>query len=478
MSKSLPDLLMSFPTERVAIDDGVQRETYGDLLSAARRISGWCAGQYGIGQCVVIKARSTAAFFKAWLGVVHSGNVVVPVDPEMPNVALRHVLRKTRSARVLEPEEITAEAAQAASNRETISNPDDVAMVMFTSGTTGSPKGVVMTNENLRHSWNAVSEYLGFANHASTICTLPLYYSYGLISQALCMLSVGGYVRLVDGMKNPLAFEKIVREEGIASFCGVPSSFSLLARFHKIKALSMPSIKVVCSAGAAFDMSAYPLMKEVFPCAEIFNNYGMTEACPRISYVSDRDPMFLKGSCGAPMRGVELVTLDPESHEVLPDGIEGVLGIRGPNITRGYLDEPERNRRAFQRDGYLVSGDFAGIVDGHLFIRGRSDDIFNVGGEKVAPIEIESPLNQMAGVAGSLVKGIHDSDRGQVPVAFLVLARSIEKRELDVFLSEHLVPAKIPVRYYEVSELPMTSNGKLKRSELSEASPLVLRLIT
>jgi acyl-CoA synthetase (AMP-forming)/AMP-acid ligase II len=229
----------------------------------------------------------------------------------------------------------------------------------------------------------------------------------------------------------------------------------------------MPAVRVLCSAGAAMDQSKFAIVKTIFPNATFFNNYGMTEAAPRISYIRDDDPRFHEPTCGKPMDGVNVKIVDPETHETVADGQQGVLVVRGPNITAGYLNDPEQTKAAFTADGFLISGDIASILDGYIFIKGRYDDIFNSAGEKVAPLEIERVLNEIAAVELSAVTGVADEMRGNVPVAFLKLRHPTTRKELIAQLTGELAAAKIPQRFFEVKGFPMTPNGKLQRRRLS-----------
>jgi acyl-coenzyme A synthetase/AMP-(fatty) acid ligase len=348
---------------------------------------------------------------------------------------------------------------------------------MFTSGTTGVPKGVIISYANLAHSCSTIAEYLQYRRYPSAAVVLPLHYSYALLSQVFCQLSVGGRVHLFGDLRNPAKFARIVTASGLETLCGVPSSFHALAMCHSMIPLSMPTIRVLCSAGAPMDRGRFDTIKEIFQNALFFNNYGMTEAAPRIAFIREDDPRFHEPTCGRPMDGVDVKVVSPDTHTELPDGEQGVLVVRGPNVTSGYLNEPELTRAAFTADGYLVSGDAAFMRDGYIFICGRYDDIFNCGGEKVSPGEIERVLNHLDAVEMSAVVGQPDEQRGMVPVAFLKLARAVARLEIAAALGAHLPAVKIPQRYYEVTGFPRTGSGKLQRRQLSPESPYVTREI-
>jgi O-succinylbenzoic acid--CoA ligase len=155
-----------------------------------------------------------------------------------------------------------------------------------------------------------------------------------------------------------------------------------------------------------------------------------------------------------------------------------MLVVRGPNVTAGYLHDEVATRQAFTRDGYLISGDIAYKDRGYLFIRGRHDDIFNVSGEKVAPLEIERVLNAHPAVEIAAVTGLPDVARGMVPVAFLKLKQSVTKKDLQQNLHQELSQIKIPQRLFHVRDFPMTANGKLQRRKLApDDSTYVIREI-
>ncbi len=458
-----------------AVADEYRKLAHAEMLDQAMRAARVLRDQYGRDGLIVVKATPSIDFIVTLIGTLYSGNTPVPIDPQLPDHPLDGILRTCKVRTVLEPL-----SSHAYVGLEPLSEADPArpALVMFTSGTTGSPKGVIMTHENLVSSCSAVSDYLGYREAASTVAVLPLYYAYGLISQVLCQLFVGGYVRLMAGLRNPLAVIRTIENEDIKSFCGVPSTFLTLAKFSRLTRVQLPSVKVVCSAGAAFDTSLQQPIRAMFPNAKVFNNYGMTEACPRLAFVSDSDPRFVEGSSLRAMAGVDTRIIDPKNHESLPDGEIGVLAVRGKNISPGYLGDEERTREAFTRDGYLITGDLACIDSGYVKLFGRVDDIFNVAGEKVSPLEIEAALNRLPMVESAAVRGIQDPTRGAAPVAFLVLRDAVSKGELDAALAAELTPIKVPVAYYAVSEIPMTSNGKIQRRMLEIDGPTVLRRLS
>jgi rifamycin polyketide synthase module 1/2/3 len=452
-------------SDRLAVSDAVEAVTYRELCDQARAVASLLVGRHPAPGFVLVKAVPGVRFVTTLLGVMYSGGTPVPVDPDLPAPALDFIRTRCQAVDLIEPLPRTAIEGVTALDRRSGSVP---ALVLFTSGTSGVPKGVIISNANLLASCRTVADYLEYARFPSAAVALPLHYSYALLSQVLCQLLVGGRVHIFSGLRNPLKFARSVEQLQLQTFCGVPSTYHALTRFHALSPLRMPSVRVLCSAGAAMDVEAYGAVKDMFPNATFFNNYGMTEAAPRIAFCRDDDARFGEATCGRPMAGVEVKIVDPATHEEVPDGVRGVLVVRGPNVTSGYLNDPGQTADAFTRDGFLISGDLAYRDRGYLFICGRLDDTFNCGGEKVVPMEIERVLNRLPGVEMSAVAGVPDEQRGMVPAAFVKLATpDLTRAALIQQLAVELPMSKIPQRFLEVRALPMTSNGKVQRRRLS-----------
>lgn len=454
-----------------ALSDGGPWLSYGELADRSRHLASLVRGHYGGGHYLLIKARSSVDFVAWLLGVMASGNTPVPVNPESPAAELEYMRDKCRAVGLIDPaspSELPIVDPAAAAAAPDLEQP---ALVLFTSGTSGYPKGVIITHRGVLHSCRTVAGYLDYAAHPSAAVVLPVHYSYALLSQVLAMLLVGGRVRLFPEFRNPIQFARVVNDERLETFCGVPSTYYALALVHGMSPLTMPGVRVLCSAGAAMDRSRYQTIKEIFPGSAFFNNYGMTEAAPRISFVRDDDPRFFEPTCGRPMAGVEVRVVDPHTHRPLVEGEVGMLVVRGPNITPGYLHDEEQTRRAFTADGWLISGDLAYLDRGYIYIAGRVDDVFNVGGEKVAPLEIERVLNELLPVELSAVRGLPDLQRGMIPVAFVKLREPATRKELLAALAGRLVPNKLPQRFFSVRSFPHTANGKLQRNRLRPDDP-------
>ncbi len=472
---SFTDAIDRIDINKPAVGDALTKLSFGEMRYQAGQVASNLNSQYGSGKYIVLRAPTSISFIVTLLGIQYSGNIPIPVDPQLPISSLEYLLHKSDASAVINPLE-TEDLVDLAPYYHP--SPAKSALVMFTSGTSGYPKGVVISHKNLLHSCESISGYLEYPAYASAAVVLPMFYSYGLLSQVFCMLYSGGFVQLFPDFQNVLAFEKVVNSKSIKTFCGVPSTYLTLVKLHKLKPLKMSHVRVLCSAGAAMNSSILAQLKEIFPNALMFNNYGMTEATPRISYIREDDPSFFEQTCGRPINGLEIKIADPLTNNELPPRAKGIVLIRGPNVTSGYLNDDELNELLFTRDNFLITGDIGYIKDGLLFLLGRNDDIFNVGGEKVAPMEIERVLNNIDEVELSAVTGIADPLRGKVPAAFLKLNRHLTRKSIMEQIMVLLASAKLPAYFYEVSGFPMTSNGKLQRRKLSPDSDLVIRRIT
>lgn len=451
------------PVDIAVVDDSDQL-SYGDLLGKSAALAHLYESQYGRRKYLLLPAEKSIAFVIALVAASRSGNIPVPVDPTSPKRLLDNIAERCGDSAIVD---LALKAQDGAAPLPDDTEPDLPALVLFTSGTSGSPKGVPVSWQNLEHSVTTVSDYLEYKRYPSAAIVLPLHYSYALLTQLLCMLYVGGRARLFASFRNPIKFAKSVEAEVLQSFCGVPSTYHALCAIHRMSPLHMPAIRVLCSAGAAMDRSLMPEIKDIFPAGRFFDNYGMTEATPRISYLRDDDRRFDEPTCGRAIDGLEVRVLDEQTHRPLRDGEQGIVAIRGPNVFNGYLNDAESTRSAFTDDGFLLSGDYGYLRDQYIYITGRADDIFNVGGEKVSPLEIERALSEHENIVASAVGKVEDENRGTLSVAYIQTNADIRRKEIIDFLEDRLPPARIPLRYIRVRAFPLTPNGKVQRSHLS-----------
>lgn len=468
------DHIKAIDPDRPAVWDADRQVSFGEMLTQARAIAQSLKVTFPDPKFVLFEAHRSVDFVVRLFAVWEAGKVPVPVDPDAPGALRKTLLAKCQPGVFINTQD-WPEPHSVVRQETLVSAGSEEALVVFTSGTSGQPKGVVVTQKNLCHSASVISEYLGYAQFSRAAVILPLHYSYALISQLLATLYVGGSCFILSNMRNPLKLAEEASRASLQSLCAVPSTFQTFIQFRKMAELSFPEIRVVCSAGAKLDTSLISDIRSLFPNATLFDNYGMTEATPRVTYIKEDDDRFGDGTCGKAIPGMEIRIVDPKTRQPLPEGETGCVAVRGASVMPGYLDDAEANAKAFTDDGFFVSGDLAHLDDGYLYISGRADEVFNVGGEKVSPLEVEAALYKYPAIVECAVAAIEDAARGAIPAAFLVSQSEFKKAEIVAHLREHLPSNKIPVRYYIVESLPKTSNGKIQRTKLEPQANYVLQ---
>lgn len=344
---------------------------------------------------------------------------------------------------------------------------DQTALVLYTSGSTGSPHGVVQTFRNVAANTRSIVEYLGLTADDRGLLILPLYYCYGR-SVLQTHLYAGGSVFLENGFAFPRVVLEKLASEGCTGFAGVPLTYEILRRQVDVSSISFTRLRYVTQAGGAMAPDTIAWARGAFAPAKLFVMYGQTEATARLSYLPPERGEDKGSSIGIAIPGVELRVVDQQGDE-LPPGEVGELLARGDNVTPGYLDDPDATA-AVLRGGWLWTGDLAyRDADGFFFHQGRAKEILKIGGHRVSPVEIAQVIVEHPDVAEVTVCGVPDDLKGEVPVAFVV-SRSggdISETELRRFCRERLASYKVPVAFVMLAALPRSESGKLLPAELA-----------
>ena len=391
------------------------------------------------------------------LWVVHPG----PLPP-----AISAALEATSTSRVLDDGRMDPALGEARPPPRPAAEPGDPALILYTSGSTGVPRGVVQTFRNVDANTRSIVEYLGLGPDDRALVVLPLYYCYGR-SVLQTHLLAGGSLFLDERFAFPRTVLESLAAEGCTGFAGVPLTFEIIRRQVDVSTISLGRLRYVTQAGGAMAPDTIAWARRSFHPARLFVMYGQTEATARLSYLPPERAEEKTGSIGIPIPGVELRVVDDAGRE-LPPGEAGHLVARGDNVTLGYLDEPEETATIL-RDGWLWTGDLARRdEDGFLFHEGRSREILKIGGHRVSPAEIEHVIGGHPDVAEAAVIGVPHDLMGEVPSAFVVArpGRAPVEEDLRRHCRERLPPYKVPVRFALVDALPRNPAGKLLRAEL------------
>ncbi|MGY0798296.1 class I adenylate-forming enzyme family protein [Lysobacter sp. A286] len=482
---------------RTAIVDRERQATYGELWSQAKAFAALLRGHglvHGDRVAIVLPNRIEAVV--AWYGVWLAGGVVVALNvqarvrdlvPWLDHCGARFVVHERDHADALQaldaisarplafslgegdaefriaPAETTCECASDGNT-----GPDAVALILYTSGTTGAPKGVMLSHANLLANAQSVIAYLGLGQDDSVLSVLPFYYAYGASVLHTHLIS-GARVVLAPNLLFPhLVVDDIARER-VTGFSGVPSTFALLLDHVALHEYDLSSLRYLTQAGGAMTTTLANRLRAALPHPRLFVMYGQTEATSRLTWLPPERLDQKPGSVGVPIDGVSLKILSEDGSNAAT-GEAGEVWVHGPNVMQGYWNNPAATA-AVMRDGWLRTGDIGHLDDdGFLFLAGRRSDMIKTGAHRVHPDDIEQAIAEMEGVIEVAVVGIDDEVLGQVIKAFIVTETLPERgvERVKAHCRARLAPYKIPKHVEFVTALPHTASGKVRRIQLTE----------
>jgi amino acid adenylation domain-containing protein len=300
----------------------------------------------------------------------------------------------------------------------------DLAAIIYTSGSTGDPKGVMLTHRNMLTACASISTYLEIRDDEVILGVLPLAFDYGLY-QMIMAFAAGARLVLERSFAFPAQVLKVMAEERVTGFPGVPTIFALLGEFKSLRDYDLSSIRYVTNTAAALPEKHITMLADLFPGARIYSMYGLTE-CKRCTYLPPRDLARKPGSVGIAIPNTELWIVDEDGKRVGP-GVVGQLVIRGATVMKGYWEKPEATAKKLKPgplpgEMVLYTGDYCKLdEEGYLYFVGRMDDVIKSRGEKVAPKEVELVLMNIPGVKEAAVIGVPDPILGHAVKAFIVL---------------------------------------------------------
>ncbi len=342
------------------------------------------------------------------------------------------------------------------------SAPDDLAAILYTSGTTGRSKGAMLTHRNLASNALALVEEWGFVRGDVLLHALPIYHVHGLFVAIHCVLLAGARMLWLPKF-DPAQVTALLPRATV--MMGVPTFYTRL--------LAEPAFdRNACSTMRLFVSGSAPLLPETFAAFEartghrILERYGMTETGMNTS--NPLDGPRLGGTVGRPLPGVELRIVD-EAGQACAPGTIGAIEVKGPNVFPGYWRMPEKTREEFTADGYFRTGDMGTLTaEGYVQIVGRAKDLIITGGLNVYPKEIEEHIDAIDGVAESAVIGVPDADFGEAVVAVIVprSGRQLSEPGIIAALKREIAGFKVPKRVLFVDELPRNAMGKVQKNVL------------
>jgi long-chain acyl-CoA synthetase len=498
---NLATIIDPHPDAAVAVISRGKSTTYGDLR---RQVAGLRGGLASLGlepgDRVGIVAANNWYFVVSYLAALGAGLVAVPLNPSSPVPEVQRQLAAIGARAVIAGptakgvigmldrsalpmlEHIVAsqlgEIAGALPIDDLVAHdpspvvdrqPDDLAVLIFTSGTAGSPKAAMLTHGNLLSNLEQCQAHPGRQQGADDVVfgVLPFFHIFGLNVVLGLSLLAGSTVLLVERFDPQSAIESI-RTHGITVISGAPAMWSAWASLPGTRPGDLATVRVGTSGAAKLDPQVRRAIQERFG-VEIMEGYGLTEASPVVT--SGTGYTAPEGSIGVPLRGLQLRLVDAGGDDALV-GDPGEIWVHGPNVFAGYWEDPEATAGAITADGWLRTGDVAVVDDdGFLFLVDRVKDLIIVSGFNVYPAEVEEVLALHKDVAQAAVVGVPHPHSGEAVKAYVVTVdgASVEEDELIQHCEAHLARYKCPQKVMFVEEIPQGAAGKVLRKELRAA---------
>lgn len=343
--------------------------------------------------------------------------------------------------------------------------PDDhLAVLLYTSGTSGKPKGVMLTAGNLAANIRQCVEWVHFDSRDILMGVLPQFHSFGLTVLTLLPLSIGAKV-VYTARFNPKKILDLMKTHRPTALIAIPSMYNALLHAKSVMPEHFQSLKYIVSGGEPLPQVVFDEYRSRFNVT-INEGYGLTETSPVTNWC--RPCEYRRRSVGKPLPGVDEKIVDAQGNRLGPHQ-DGEICIKGPNVMKGYYKLPEQTSEVFDEEGYFRTGDMGQFdEDGHLYITGRIKEMLIIGGENVFPREIEEVLDSHESVHASAVVGVMDDSRGEVPVAFVELVESatFDETELRSYCRTKLAQYKVPRDIRLIEKLPRSPTGKILRREL------------
>lgn len=500
---------------RVAITDDDVQLTYAEL-DAARVQSGRAFVAAGLekGERVAIWAPNIYQWIIAAIGAQSVGGVLVPLNTRYKGSEAAYILRASGAKMLFTVSEflgarypdmladqalpelqstvmLRGEAANCQSweaflasgeavpaeevqRRAAALTPEDTLDILFTSGTTGNPKGVVTCHgQNIRtfETWSATVDLRSDDNY---LIINPFFHSFGYKAGWLAAIIRGAHILPVLNFDLDTVLAQIARDK-ISMIPGPPTIYQSLLAHPRREEYDLSSLRLAVTGAAPVPVELVRQMREVLGFEVVVTAYGLTETCGVVSICrADDSAERISHTSGCAMEGTQIQCVDKEGQVVAP-GVDGEIWARGFNVMQHYFDNPQATEEAVSDDGWLKTGD-VGVMDedGYVRITGRIKEMFIVGGFNCYPAEIENSLCDMPGIARAAVIGIPDDRMGEVARAFLVMAADAHLDEAAVidWARGHMANYKVPRSVVFLDELPLNAGGKVDKAELAKRSPV------
>ncbi|MDT8402625.1 MAG: AMP-binding protein [Bacteroidales bacterium] len=460
---------------------GPEEIKFNDLHKECLHLAAWLRKENGTGKNIIIMSVNNLFMLKTYLAVIKSGNVCIPLDPNIERGNFDYIAGLTEPSMVLLTDNIQKRLSLndyrcvipadienlneygGGTELDYDNDSETCAEIIFTSGSTGEPKGVMISHKNLIANTGSIVDYLELTPDDRMLVVLPFYYCYGL-SLLHTHLRVGGSIVFNNSF---IFLGKVIQdllEYKCTGFAGIPSHFQILLRkSDTFKKTHFPDLKYVTQAGGKLVTIFMDEFREAHPEIRFIVMYGQTEATARLSWLPPELLDKRRGSMGKGIPGVKLIVVNENGEKIKPGEIGEVIA-RGDNVMMGYFHDEEGTRKTL-RKGWLHTGDLGTVdEDGYIYLTARSKEILKIRGKRVSPKEIEAVILAIPGVIDCTISGIEDEIEGEKLKASIVVRKdnkeSLTEESLKQHCSQHLELYKIPQVWELKDNLTITATGK------------------
>jgi len=472
--------------DRVALIGENKKFTYQELLLEIERVSSFLdhVMQLKKGDRIAILSQNRAEYFITYFAIAQLGLIAVPLNIRLSASELAYQIQDSGAKAIIYEKEQEAlykqlndlvhfESSQifeggfsSFSTKKVevdfeINSSEDPYIICYTSGTTGKPKGAVLTQENM--FWNALNNQYALDLTSSDRCLviLPLFHIGGIGLFAFPTFLAGGSV-IIPGKFQPKQVLKLIEDLKVTVMMGVPTIYNALINEETFKKTDFTSLRVFCSGGAPCPVELLHAYHE--QGLPLYQGFGMTETSPTVFMLSKEDYQRKIGSIGKPVMFCEIDLIDDHGNSV-KQGDVGELIIKGKNVFKEYWGLPDKTAESI-KNGWFYTGDLAYKDDeGFIYIAGRKKDMIISGGENIYPLEVEQIIGEMKEINEVAVIGIQDEKWGEVPVAMISLKAGHQLSEVEIqnYCASKLAKYKVPKRAIILEDLPKNATGKLDK---------------
>ncbi|WP_029267227.1 class I adenylate-forming enzyme family protein [Virgibacillus alimentarius] len=490
VTKNLEEWAKKQPEKVYTIYQG-QKWTYGEFFYKVKRVAAYFQQKgYQKDDVIALYALNSDLFLACYYGIQLGGFSVMPVNTKLAAPEVEYIFSHSEAKALVYDVRLEETVNQTNHtfqdvltiggndtldqiiNDETLEytptklEAEDIGVVMYTSGTTGKPKGVMLTHQNIKAVGMIWSEAMDITNDDRMLVSTPLFHCAASHVFVVPVTYKGGTI-IIEENFSPTGTIQTLQNASPTMFFGVPAMYSFLLNLPNIKNIKLPTLRLFGYGAAPMPYELIKQLKNIFPDVKIQNLYGQTENSPAATTLKDHFTLEKIGSVGESLPQTEVLVVDEHGKSV-PTGEIGEIIVKGPQVMKGYLKDEEATHQAI-KDGWLYSGDLGRLdKDGLLYIVDRRKDMIIRGGENVYPVEIEEVLYQIPELLEVAVVGVPHEIYGEVPKTFAVVkeGKTISEQVIIDYCNMHLAAYKVPMEVEIMNELPRNASGKVLKHTL------------